>query len=791
MKNNKNFLIFILALIFILTLQTTMALIITSTESITNTFKPFKFPSNDLILKKSIEHPYDEYYHIPDDLTFDFDVNLGIEYANSTLLTTQGEKTTDDSGVLRVSLKPNEELYIEDITEDTKVIVTEHQTHPGFSVKDSIATKEGTINSTETLYFDYINVYQADPSITNNFTLTGTKMLEGREWPENERFAITLEYLSPQVNEWLTVATKTVTYDASNPDFNTFDFNNFIQAFEFSTIGTHYFRIKESVGNLGNDYYDETVNYFNIVTDDQEMDGQIDITEVNGFQNILVTEQDGLYNIHVTFNNNFPVIALANRIVGIPIQKIINNTGTYKIGPENFEFILIDTATNEEMRLTTNTEGLAETYLVMTDFDIGRTYNYILKEYNDGREGVTYDEREYKISITVGLDQTSQLSVKVKVNGIEENEDKIFTFENTYHQNPPITPPEDINLDININKIVNNTGDKFIGPGNFEFVLTDQTNNTTDKVRTNQSGQATIKKTYTSSDIDKTYTYKLTETNEGLEGVTYSNNEYTIEVTISLTNDNKLAATTKLDGIEVTSIDTEFINIYHVEEQPIIEDINLDIIIENIVNNTGKYSIGPKNFEFIIENIHTGATTKVISDKNGKAYYNLKFTENDIGKTYEYKLSMIKGKMKGLIYSDSIYNVKIIITLDENFKLVPLVFINNQEASEVKLFFQNTYYISPEEPALPPTIDTTNNTPYITMMIISAGGLLIILFLQEQRQITHTFALATDITNIVPIQKRKKPKLKASPKKKQKKGKSSTETYNKIKTKQRKKTAKK
>ena len=67
----------LLSLILMLMIQTTAALIITEPQSIKNTFKPFKYAMNDLLVSKVIEHSYGEAYKIPEDLSFDFNINLG------------------------------------------------------------------------------------------------------------------------------------------------------------------------------------------------------------------------------------------------------------------------------------------------------------------------------------------------------------------------------------------------------------------------------------------------------------------------------------------------------------------------------------------------------------------------------------------------------------------------------------------------------------------------------------------------------------------------------------------
>jgi hypothetical protein len=62
----------------------------------------------------------------------------------------------------------------------------------------------------------------------------------------------------------------------------------------------------------------------------------------------------------------------------------------------------------------------------------------------------------------------------------------------------------------------------------------------------------------------------------------------------------------------------------------------------------------------------------------------------------------------------------------------------------------NVYYVAPETPTLPPTLDVTDNTPYIRTMIITAGGLMLVLLLQSQQYTKDCFATAINTTRIVP-----------------------------------------
>jgi hypothetical protein len=78
----KKIMIFILLFVgSIIALNTTNGFIATGTEDVDNTFKPHEFARNDIIINKTVEHPYGEYYEIPKQLLFTFKVDFGKEYA--------------------------------------------------------------------------------------------------------------------------------------------------------------------------------------------------------------------------------------------------------------------------------------------------------------------------------------------------------------------------------------------------------------------------------------------------------------------------------------------------------------------------------------------------------------------------------------------------------------------------------------------------------------------------------------------------------------------------------------
>ena len=84
LKSKRLILLVALLLIFTVSTQNTLAYIITGTPSLINTFVPFRSLLSDLIIEKSVEHPLGDAYEYPDNVQFQFQVDLGAFYAGVT-----------------------------------------------------------------------------------------------------------------------------------------------------------------------------------------------------------------------------------------------------------------------------------------------------------------------------------------------------------------------------------------------------------------------------------------------------------------------------------------------------------------------------------------------------------------------------------------------------------------------------------------------------------------------------------------------------------------------------------
>ena len=438
-----------LIMLFTSTINTTFGLIVTETNSLINTFIPFESIISNLQISKIVEHPFGEEYVIPEDIAFDFKVDFGSLYAKTTIKTTTGSIVADDNGSILVSVKPGNPFAVEGIDAGTEVTVTEIQKDgSGFSVKDGAATMDGIVAEDGSLKFRYVNVYTPASVRPANVFVSGTKILEGRDWQESDSFSFTLEQKQSD-GTWALLSTKTITYRSDDPAFNQFDFSDAIQALTFDKVGEYHFRLTEVVGDLDNVDYDKSVKTFAIRVTDIDMDGKLEINTVTAAQNATVSETDGKYKVAVTFNNTYiPAVPDPDDIgLTITVNKTVRNTGDMIAGPEGFVFVLENVTTGENLERTSNSDGKAYFTLPFTAADVGKTYTYRLSETNLGIAGMTYDDRVYSISVSIALSSDHELIARVMMNG-QVSEDLTAQFVNTYTRNSTDADPtgDDVNI---------------------------------------------------------------------------------------------------------------------------------------------------------------------------------------------------------------------------------------------------------------------------------------------------------------------------------------------------------
>lgn len=365
-SKNRNKIALLLSIILIGTavLGGTLAYIVAKTPSLRNMF--IAQHSSSLTITKTVEHPFGEDYTLPEDLTFEFTVDLGEEYKGKaiTVQVSSDRKEditltdTDDDGCFeftadnKLALKHDQMVKILDILDGTEVTVTEEPNteYPtGFSVKKDDYTDENNPNAkTITIKrgdneLEFVNEYKPEPvPVTEQgdevvgLSVDGKKVfdfeIEDGQPDENYgpyTFKFGLEYknaagetivLGGDAPEVTYTVIKTgdeedgFTYElakGSGDDSQaeeTFSFNNLLikdGKSIFDKAGTYTFYAYEIVEDEdANIVYDKNLYSFEVVVTDVDMNGYLEISKINSIEGNKGVKVDN-DNVDVTFKNEY------------------------------------------------------------------------------------------------------------------------------------------------------------------------------------------------------------------------------------------------------------------------------------------------------------------------------------------------------------------------------------------------------------------------------------------------------------------------------------------------------
>ncbi len=362
------------------------------------------------------------------------------------------------------------------------------------------------------------------------------------------------------------------------------------------------------------------------------------------------------------------------------------------------------------------------------ELNSAKVYYFVIKENSrQSISGVTYDKSSYNISVTVKDDGEGNLYVDNNlttmthvISATESEPATKIEFRNSYDS-------EDTTLNIKGKKYLKN---RDLEVGEFKFILQEKTNNDfTDNIgdpsyALNKANGEFIFDAITYS-AEGTHYYTVTEDNTvNVERVSFDPKVYYVTVTVTDTDEAKLKTEVKIsDGVTDNIEKIEFINTF----TPKPDDIYVDFGIGKKVENKGTDKITAEGFEFKLEINGNKAADNVKTDKTGKAKFTLKFTEDDIGETYTYKLSEVDGKRANVKYSTAVYTITVKITLGEDNKLVATVTQDEKAVEIVNAEFVNEYDYSPpveEQKESPVTGNSGSLTFWFALLFVSFGGVI-------------------------------------------------------------------
>ncbi len=418
--------------------------------------------------------------------------------------------------------------------------------------------------------------------------------------------------------------------------------------YALSDVGTHTYVVTEDAGQLGGvTYSDASFEVTVTVTDNG--DGTLSV------QKTMEVEE-------IVFENSYA----AEGEVALEATKTLTGREL-----QDGEFSFTVTEDDEIVAAGTNDAdgNIAFDTIQYTLDDIG-THTYIITEDAGQLGGVTYSEASIEVTVEVTDNGDGTLSTEVTY-----PEDGA-TFENTYD-----VAPEKLTLEASKEL----TG-RDLKDGEFSFTITEDgetvatgTNDTEGKVVFSEIE-------YKLADVG-THTYVVTEDAGDKGGVDYSNESYTVTVTVTDNGDGTLDVQTAMPESGIV-----FHNSYGAAEAVV--SLGAKKTLSGAALKDGQFSFTLKD-----------ANGKVVETVNNKAdgsiaFAELRFTEAGV---YSYTISEVAGNDKQVTYDTTVYNVKITVVDNEEGKLIATV-----DTEGKTLQFKNKY--TPEEPKKPTIPSTPKKT---------------------------------------------------------------------------------
>ncbi|MCQ2547848.1 MAG: hypothetical protein MJ145_02450 [Clostridia bacterium] len=681
-KTKKNVflaILFSLTLIFSSSAGNTLAYLVDETHPMLNSFESGVDPYGSLELSNVVEHDYGESYIIPEDIKFNYEIDLGKEQAGKTY---SGYKC-DKDGIIHLQLGANESITLYEIPVGIDAKLTEVNIPEGFSVKGD-NPKTCTIKKAEKAQAIFTNVYKASPADTKGLSLSGTKTLVGRDWLDSDSFKMILEEYDG--DKWVELTSKNAVKDKK-----TFDFTELIQSISFDKVGTYMFRVREDEGSIGGITYEPTVGYFDIKITDADMDGQFEINDVSTVSEIVHIDIDhdkDSFDVSVDITNHYAPTGSAE--IDININKVLVDKSGQDLLPAGYEFGLYD----KDGKLVTTTvksssSGEAQIKLIYESTKVG-VYKYILKEIDDSKPAVSYDDTEYKLTVNIvdNLDGTISAYVyDVDSEIVPSDATNKYTakFKNTYD-------PTDTS--VTVEGTVELEG-RDINTGEFEFELyetdSDYDIEGKDPIQT-VNNSPTLDAFNFKIDRDKvgTYYYLIKEKNNGIRGISYDSSEYFLKVVVVDAGGHLEASYTLKDQDGKDCDKAAFKNIYKAEANELIIEGKKILRGDELGDGQFYFELYESDEDFVEEELISDAP----NDSEGLfSFYKLKFSKEG---DYYYKVKeVIDENDKGIIYDTSVYEIKV-SAVDDKTGILKL----SQEIIKVKdgkssiadeIRFTNTY----------------------------------------------------------------------------------------------------
>ena len=491
-----------------------------------------------------------------------------------------------------------------------------------------------------------------------------TKVLEGREWADTDKFEFELSATSENNAPMPEFATTTVTEGNTAIGFGKIN---------YTEPGTYVYKVSEkNAGQIidGITYSENVAEITVTVTPNKKGELSAEVKVTSGeteFKNIYTAES-----------------AKSSVTDEIKVTKVLDGRDL-KDGEFSFELREIK-GEDSELIETVKNDANGNVAFSAIEYTKAGEHTYTLREVEGNAGGVTYDGTVYTVVTTIADNGKGQLVATHKLKGADSG--KKIEFKNSY-----TVKPKSSSVTHKITAYKSLAG-RTLKPGEFEFELVEG-----DEV------VATGKNSYDGmiamSPIEYTepgeHTYTLREVHGGTKsnGITYDGTTYTIVTTVTDNGDGTLDVHHVLKGDKPA----EFKNSYGLTSE---SSSVTDQIIATKVLTGRKLAAGEFSFELVEGNdiVVTGTNAadgtivmgKITYDKPGNHTYTLRE-----------KLPNEAGLSNGITYDKTNYTIKtsVIDNGDGTLKVT-----HTLEGTELALF-QNKYNTAPNESSVTDQIKAT------------------------------------------------------------------------------------
>lgn len=516
------------------------------------------------------------------------------------------------------------------------------------------------------------NVYGAEGILEGSTYLEITKVIEGRDWNDNDSFTFTLTP-DKDYGDAVKLGTDKVTITK-----DTADHKAVFGDITFTQTGTYDFTIREVDPQIDKMTYDKHEVKVSVKVEDKDGNGTLTVSPT-------ITGDLKFTNTHNP-DDATASIAGTKIFTGRDVKDSDSFTFDIAVADNSAEGTPSPAVSSVTVSGKDFTDGKATVDFGIFSFDKEGTYIYTITEQKGNIGGVTYDGGTVTATVDVTYDNaTGTFDTDVtysKEGGV--NPGNAFEFTNVYKA----LPTDPVTGVFGATKTVTpSEGNSYDMEGEeFEFTLTPSASNPeadpveAATVKNDATGAVSFISSATYTEPG-TYVYTIEEVQGGVGGITYDGSIYTVTVDVTDDGSGKLAAETSItkDGTAADAI--VFDNSYDPAET--------GLSIGGTKELTGK-DLEADMFSFTLTGIDgapmpvDGQATVTVKNTAGGAFDFGEIKYDKVGE-YKYEVSEVNAGATGMTYDTNTYNVTVKVTDEDGaLKAVPSV-----ESSQI--VFKNSY----------------------------------------------------------------------------------------------------